>query len=56
MHKPTTIDAKTSLKAVVQVMLEQEQDHLFVIDQDEKLIGVISGIDVNKKMIELLSP
>ena len=56
MHKPTTIDAKTSLKAVVQVMLEQEQDHLFVVDQDEKLIGVISGIDVNKKMIELLSP
>jgi CIC family chloride channel protein len=56
MHKPTTIDAKTSLKAVVQVMLEQEQDHLFVVDQDEKLIGVISGIDVNKKMIELLTP
>jgi CIC family chloride channel protein len=56
MHKPTTIDAKTSLKAVVQVMLEQEKDHLFVVDQDQKLIGVISGIDVNKKMIELLSP
>lgn len=56
MHKPTTIDAKTSLKAVVQVILEQEQDHLFVVDQDEKLIGVISGIDVNKKMIELLTP
>jgi len=56
MHKPTTVDAQTSLKAVVQVMLEKEQDHIFVVDQDEKLIGVISGIDVNKKMIELLSP
>jgi len=55
MHKPTLIEAQTSLKALVQIMMEKQQDHIFVVDQEEKLIGVISGIDVNKKMIELLS-
>ncbi len=55
MHKPTLVKAQTSIKDVVQAMMEKQQDHVFVVDQDEQLIGVISGIDVNKKMIELLS-
>ncbi|XHH08843.1 MAG: chloride channel protein [Candidatus Bathyarchaeia archaeon] len=55
MHKPTLIQPQTNLKNMVQVMMEKQQDHIFVIDQDLKLIGVISGIDVNKKMIELIS-
>ncbi len=55
MHKPTLIQPQTNLTNMVHVMMDKQQDHIFVIDQDRKLIGVISGIDVNKKMIELLS-
>jgi CBS domain-containing protein len=56
MHKPMVIQPQTNLKTMVQMMMEKQQDHIFVVDNDKKLIGVISGIDVNKKMIELLSP
>jgi CBS-domain-containing membrane protein len=55
MHKPTVIQLQTSLKNMVHVMMDKQQDHIFVVDQDLKLVGVISGIDVNKKMIELIS-
>ena len=55
MHKPKLIDGETSLEHVAQLMIETQQDHVFVIDKEEKLIGVISGIDVVKKILELLS-
>jgi CIC family chloride channel protein len=55
MHKPIVIQLQTSLKNMVHVMMDKQQDHIFVVDQDLKLVGVISGIDVNKKMIELIS-
>lgn len=55
MHKPTLIQAKTNLQNMVQVMMDKQQDHIFVVDENLKLIGVISGIDLDKKMIELLS-
>ncbi|MGD6932975.1 MAG: chloride channel protein [Candidatus Bathyarchaeia archaeon] len=55
MHKATLIPAQTNLKTMVQVMMDRQQDHVFVVDQDRKLVGVVSGIDVNKKMIELLA-
>jgi CIC family chloride channel protein len=55
MHKPTLIQPQTNIKNMVQVMMDKQQDHIFVVDNDLKLIGVISGIDVNKKMIELLA-
>jgi CIC family chloride channel protein len=55
MHKPELIGGGTSLEQIAQLMMETQQDHIFVLDPEEKLIGVVSGIDVVKKIIELLS-
>ena len=55
MHKPELIGGGTSLEQIAQLMMETQQDHVFVLDTEEKLIGVVSGIDVVKKIIELLS-
>jgi CIC family chloride channel protein len=55
MHKPTLIDGGTSLERVAEIMIENQQDHVFITDSNEQLIGVISGIDVAKKILELLS-
>jgi CIC family chloride channel protein len=55
VHKPTLISEETTLEQLAQLMMETQQDHVFVIDSKEGLIGVISGIDVVKKILELLS-
>jgi len=55
MHKPTLISSETSLEQVAEIMIENQQDHVFITDGNERLIGVISGIDVAKKILELLS-
>jgi CBS domain-containing protein len=49
------INEKASVENIAQLMMENEEDHVFVIDKDGKLIGVISGIDVIKKILELIS-
>jgi len=55
MHKPILIHESTSLEQVAQLMMETQADHVFVVDGEERLVGVISGIDVVKKILELLS-
>ena len=55
MHKPALISEENSLEHVAQFMMEQQQDHVFILDKDKKLTGVISGIDVVKKILELMS-
>jgi CIC family chloride channel protein len=55
MHKPILIREQTILEQVAQLMMEKQQDHIFIVDKEEKLIGVVSGIDIVKKIIELLS-
>jgi CBS domain-containing protein len=55
MHKPELIGGEISLEHIAQLMMETQQDHIFVIDKEEKLVGVVSGIDVVKKILELLS-
>jgi CIC family chloride channel protein len=55
MHKPALIDEEASLEHIAQFMMEKQQDHVFIIDKEKKLTGVISGIDVVKKILELLS-
>jgi CIC family chloride channel protein len=55
MHTPTLINDETSLERIAEIMMETQQDHVFVVDEHERLIGVISGIDVVKKILELLS-
>ena len=55
MHKPALVDEKTSLEDIAQFMMESHNDHVFVIDMNQVLVGVISGIDVVKKILELIS-
>jgi CIC family chloride channel protein len=55
MHKPALIDEDASLEQVAQFMMEKQEDHVFVLGKDGKLVGVISGIDVVKKILELMS-
>jgi CIC family chloride channel protein len=55
MHNPSLIKKEVTLEECAQYMMESQQDHIFVINNDEELIGVISGIDVVKKILELLS-
>ncbi len=55
MHKPAVLSQDASLEQVAQFMMEKQEDHVFILDKDKKLAGVISGIDVVKKILELLS-
>ena len=55
MHKPAVMGEQISLQHVAKFMVETQQDHVFILDKDDRLIGVISGIDVVKKILELLS-
>jgi CIC family chloride channel protein len=55
MHKPLLVNMSTSLENIAKLMMETQQDHIFVIDKEEKLTGVISGIDVVKKILDLMS-
>lgn len=55
MHKPILVRGQTTLEETARLMMDKQQDHIFVVDEEEKLIGVVSGIDVVKKIIELLS-
>lgn len=55
MYNPTVIDEEKNMEQAAQLMIETQQDHIFVVNKEEKLVGVISGIDVVKKILELLS-
>jgi len=53
MHRPLVVRKETSLEKIAELMMDKGEDHVFVVDDDEKLIGVISGIDVVRKITEL---
>jgi chloride channel protein, CIC family len=53
MHQPKLITAQASLESVARDMMDNQEDHVFVVDEQERLIGVVSGIDVVKKILEL---
>lgn len=55
MHKPSLIKPDASLEMVAQHMMDTQEDHVFVVDDEERLVGVVSGIDVVKKILELIS-
>jgi CIC family chloride channel protein len=55
MHKPAVIGEEASLEQIAQFMIEKQEDHVFLLDEERKVAGVISGIDVVKKILELLS-
>ncbi len=52
-HKPTLVAKDTSLECIALQMMDTQEDHVFVVDDEQQLIGVISGIDVVKKILEL---
>lgn len=54
-HQPTIVKPDTSLESVAQLMMDNQEDHVFVADEQQKLSGVVSGIDVVKKILELTS-
>ena len=45
-HQPTLIKSDTSLEATARLMMDNQEDHVFVVDEEQKLSGVVSGIDV----------
>jgi len=53
MHRPLTVGKDATLEEIAQLMMEKGEDHVFVVAEDETLIGVISGIDVVRKINEL---
>lgn len=55
IHKPTLIQKEVTLQETAKLMLEEQQDHIFIINEHQQLEGVISGIDIIKKIVELLS-
>jgi CIC family chloride channel protein len=55
MHNPILIREDVSIEQIAQQMMDMQEDHVFVIDAEGKLIGVVSGIDVVKKILELSS-
>jgi chloride channel protein, CIC family len=55
LHNPVLVTAQISLEEVAKLMMDTQQDHVFVEDAAGMLIGVVSGIDVVKKIVDLLS-
>ena len=53
MHKALIVTEQTSLEEVAERMIKTEEDHAFVVDENQKLVGVIAGIDVVRKIVEL---
>jgi CBS domain-containing protein len=41
------------LEEIADMMVKREEDHVFVVDGNGKIVGVISGIDVVREIMEL---
>jgi CIC family chloride channel protein len=52
---PVVIREDISLGDAAQLMMEKQQDHIYVVNSEGQLLGVISAIDIVKKIIEILS-
>jgi CIC family chloride channel protein len=52
---PMTILPSASLEEAVSLITESGSDHLFVVDNDYRLIGVVAGIDIAKKLVHYYS-
>jgi CBS domain-containing protein len=55
MHKPFTVTERANLEEIADMMIKREEDHVFVVDGNGKIVGVISGIDIVRKIMELSS-
>jgi len=53
MRKPLIITKDTSLEQIADMMIKREEDHAFVVDETDRIIGVVAGIDVVRKIMEI---
>lgn len=53
MRKPLIITGHTSLEQTADMMIKREEDHAFVVDETDHLVGVVAGIDVVRKIMEI---
>lgn len=53
MRKPLIITRQTSLEQIADMMIKREEDHAFVVDEIDRIIGVVAGIDVVRKIMEI---
>jgi len=49
------VHGEARLESIAELMREKQVTHVFVVDDDEKLIGVIARIDLADELIELLA-
>ncbi len=55
MSVPVTVPPEESLPSIVNRIFEREVDHVFVVDKDGKLLGVIAVIDIARKLVHYYS-
>lgn len=55
IRRGITVLETESLKGVIELMLNGETDHLFVIDKNSALLGVITEMDIIRYMIKSLT-
>lgn len=48
---PETVSPETPLRQVVKQMMDKDIDHVFVVDEGGRLLGVIAKIDVARKLV-----
>jgi CIC family chloride channel protein len=52
---PFTVSPSTTLQEVASMMINRGYDHAFVVDDDYKLLGVVAGIDIARKLVHYYS-
>jgi CIC family chloride channel protein len=45
LHEPLLFKERTTVMTVIEDMIQTEEDHCYVVDEKERLVGVISTID-----------
>ncbi len=56
ISKPLIVLENYTLDKIINEMIEKEEDHAFVVEslESKKLIGIIAGIDIIKKLLEII--
>ncbi|MEM3637615.1 MAG: chloride channel protein [Conexivisphaerales archaeon] len=52
---PITVSPSTPLEEIIRTIIETGKDHVFVVDDDYRLVGVIAAIDIAKKLVHYYS-
>jgi CIC family chloride channel protein len=56
ISKPLIVLENYTLDKIINEMIEKEEDHAFVVENldSKKLVGIIAGIDIIKKLLEII--